>query len=86
MVTSPQGAATTDRQGVTMIKRAIRFATLMTVVALPAWFGVQGAGNPTALGAGDTVRLAPALQNPQIADANAIASQSFWHLMALSSR
>jgi hypothetical protein len=87
MATSPQGAVTSERQGVAMIKRTVRFATLMTAVALPAWLGVQSVGTPQAHAAGDAGGLiVSAAHNPQAAALNVIASQSFWHLMALSSR
>ena len=70
-----------------MIKRAVRFATLMTAIAVPALLGVQVAADPQAHAAGDAAGwIAPNLQNPQAASATAMGTQSFWHLMALSSR
>jgi hypothetical protein len=84
---STPGVAATKRQGVAMIKRAVRFATLMTAIAVPALLGVQGTSDLKAHAAGDAAGwIAPSVQNPQGASVTAMGTQSFWHLMALSSR
>ena len=71
-----------------MIKRAVRFATLMCALSVPMWVGLQeplaSAQQPGGVGS-----LAPGLSNTESVQAtatSAMASQSVWHVMALSSR
>ena len=62
-----------------MIKRAVRFATLMTAIAVPALLGVQVAADPQAHAAGDAAGwIAPNLQNPQAAkDGNGLVKWGY---------
>lgn len=69
-----------------MIKRAFRFATLMTALSVPMWIGLQEPATGQARAAVAANTALTSAQSVQAAADVALTTQSFWHLMALSSR
>jgi hypothetical protein len=71
-----------------MIKRAVRFATLMFAISAPLWLSWQESTGQQAhaSGAEALTPMLPSAEGTQATAANAMTTQSFWHLMALSSR
>ena len=71
-----------------MIKRAVRFATLMFAVSVPMWLGLSepGASQAHATGAETLAPRFTSAESTQATANSAMSTQSVWHVMALSSR